>query len=105
VLVGTAALAAAAGYAMARHSSPASVAVHHGTAQVTPAQVGVNADGVSYDIPLDVPWRDAAGGWHEGERPSCLPTTVTSTPVTFGAVKYALNGVSGSVVVWVDCSR
>jgi hypothetical protein len=98
-------LVAVGGYVAGVHSSSASVAVHHGTAVITPAQIGVTVDGVSYGIPLDVQWKDSSGGWHQGDRPRCLPATVTSARVTFGAVKYELNGVGGYAVVWVDCSR
>ena len=100
-----ASLVAVAGYAAGAHSADASVAVHRGIAAITPYQVGVNAGGVSYDIPLDVPWKDASGGWHEGDRPSCLPATQTNARVTFGAVRYQLHDVRGYAVVWVDCSR
>ena len=93
------------GYVAGLHASRASVAMHHGNAQITVAQIGVNADGVSYSIPLDVDWKDSSGGWHQGDRPSCLPATVTSAPVTFAAVKYQLDGTGGNAVVWVDCSH
>lgn len=56
----------------------ASVAVHHGTAIISPVQMGATVGGVSYAIPLDVAWRDSSGGWHQGDRPSCLPATITS---------------------------
>lgn len=104
-LVAAALLLAVVSYVAGARSSHASVAVRHGTAVITPDQIGVNSGGVSYAIPLDVPWKDAEGGWHEGDRPSCLPATLTSARVTFGAVKYALEGTGGYVVVWVDCSR
>ncbi len=92
------------GYIAGVHSSDASVAVHHGTAVISPVQMGATAGGVSYAIPLDVAWKDSSGGWHQGDRPSCLPATITSAPVTFAAVKYELDGNGGYVVVWVDCS-
>jgi hypothetical protein len=104
-LAAAAALVAVGAYVAGAHSANASVAVHHGTAVITPVQIGATADGISYGIPLDVQWKDSSGGWHEGDRPSCLPATVSSAPVTFGAVKYELNGVGGYAVVWVDCSR
>ncbi|MGZ6804626.1 MAG: hypothetical protein ACXVFU_16400 [Nocardioidaceae bacterium] len=100
-----AALLAGGGYLVGAHSAPASVAVHHGTAVISPVQIAATAGGVTYDIPLDVQWKDSSGGWHEGDRPSCLPATSSSAPVTFGAVKYELGGVGGYAVVWVDCSR
>jgi hypothetical protein len=99
-------LLAVAAFVAGEHSSKASVAVRHGTAVITPVQMGVTSGGVSYAIPLDVPWKDQDGGWHEGERPACLPSSLTSAPVTFGAVMYAFDGgVGGYVVVWVDCSH
>ena len=30
-------------------------------------------DGWEVAVPLDVPWTDASGTWHEGSRPDCLP--------------------------------
>ena len=105
-VVAAAVLAAGAGgYVAGVHSQKATVAVHQGTAVITPYQIGASARGVSYNSPLDIPWKDREGGWHSGERPSCLPSTITSAPVTFAAVKYELNGNGGHLVAWVDCSR
>ena len=103
-LTAAAGLLVVGGYLAGVRSSDASVAVHHGTAIISPMQIGATADGVSYAIPIDVPWKDS-GGWHQGSRPSCLPSTTPSAPVTFAAVKYDLDGDGGYVVVWVDCSR
>ena len=77
----------------------------HGLAYSTPDQIGVRAGGVTYDVPLDVPWKAADGSWHEDKsRPSCLPPSSTQLHVTFGAVRWK-HGLGSNTVAWVDCSR
>ena len=45
----------------------------HGMAVSSPVQMGVEADGTSFAVPLTVAWQDREGGVHEGSRPACLP--------------------------------
>ena len=57
----------------------------------------------AYNIPLDVAWTDAQGGFHEGGRPDCLAPTGNVGPITFGSVDVSENGASWRQVVWVSC--
>jgi hypothetical protein len=66
--------------------------------------IGVEADGYSYNIPLDVNWIDAQGSWHGHGRPECLPPADRAIgPVSFGAVDVSRDGRSWRQVVWVSC--
>ena len=75
-----------------------------GTAYSTAYQVSVTTGGWSYDVPLQVPWRDSSGSWHDASRPACLPPTDRSMPVRFAWVPAHVAQVSWRAVVWVDCS-
>jgi hypothetical protein len=72
---------------------------------VAPTQATATCDNVAYAIPLDnVVWRDAAGGWHDGQRPACLPIGPQQVPlITFASVDVTIEGHSWRPVVWVSC--
>jgi len=74
-----------------------------GTAYSTDQQITVSTGGWTYDIPLQVPWRDADGVLHQGSRPACLPPAYRTMPVKFRWVPANADRVSWRVVVWVDC--
>ncbi|HEV2122473.1 MAG TPA: hypothetical protein VGW38_06835 [Chloroflexota bacterium] len=76
-----------------------------GTAYSTKSQIGLEAEGWSYNIPLDVQWRDAAGTWHEGGRPECLPPSNTSLEgIRVTAVPVEVRGAGFRHVVAVHCA-
>lgn len=67
-------------------------------------QIGVTAQGWTYDIPTDVAWRDALGAFREGGRPDCLPASDEEEgPVRFTAVPVEVGGVEFRQVVFVEC--
>ncbi len=75
-----------------------------GTAHSTEAQIGLEGDDWTYNIPLDVQWTDSSGGWHEGERPACLPASnkvIEGVRVT--AVPVETRGMGFRQVVAVHC--
>ncbi len=75
-----------------------------GTAHSTGAQIGVEGDDWSYDVPLHVRWTDVEGGWHEGERPECLPPSDTALEgIRITAVPVEARGVGFRQVVAVHC--
>jgi hypothetical protein len=94
-------LIAVTAYTIGTHRSATHVA--SGYAYASPVQISASADGWSYDIPLDVQWRDAAGSWHEGSRPTCLRASGNRVPVTFAWVPVHVGQVSWRTVIWVDC--
>jgi hypothetical protein len=91
----------AVGYSIGNHRSTTHMAT--GYAYASPLQIGASSAGWSYDIPLDVSWRDGAGGWHEGSRPACLKASTHRIPVTFAWVPADAGDVNWRTVVWVDC--
>jgi hypothetical protein len=96
-------LAAVAGYAWGSHRN--GVVELHGSAYSTPAQIGVTAGGIAYNVPLDLPWLGTDGTWNLGGRPACLPASSKHLRVTFGAVKWEHSDMRGYTVAWVDCSH
>lgn len=103
VLAVVAILAAVGGYFVG--SSRSGVSIHTGKAHSVQGQISVTGeDGWVYGVPLDVPWTDAGGAWHEGDRPACLPPVGdVPAPVTFAAVQVTVNGMTWRPVVWVSC--
>ena len=95
---------AAIGYVWGSHRS--GVVELHGVAYSTAQQIGASANGVAYNVPLDIEWKAADGGWHMDQtRPACLPPSAKRLNVTFGAVKWKRDGLGGYTVAWVDCSH
>jgi hypothetical protein len=84
-------------------TSRGGVSWHTGLAYAAEGQISVTADGWTYSIPLDVPWDDADGGLHYGERPGCLPPSTDQVSVRFAAVEFSLNGQTDRRVVQVSC--
>ena len=78
---------------------------HVGPASSYSQQISTEADGWSYDIPLDVPWVDRNGTYNMGSRPDCLPETrLPIAKVRFAEIRYRLNGGEARQVVLVDCA-
>jgi hypothetical protein len=103
VLAAVAVVAALGGYLVGTNRS--GVSIHTGKAHSVQAQISVTGeDGWVYSVPLDVPWTDAGGVRHEGDRPVCLPPVGhVPAPVTFAATQVTLNGMTWRPVVWVSC--
>lgn len=75
-----------------------------GTAHSTEAQIGVEGDDWSYNVPLDVRWTDADGTWHDSGRPECLPPSDTALEgVRITAVPVEARGMAFRQVVAVHC--
>jgi hypothetical protein len=83
-------------------SSP-TVSIHTAVPVSAATQVSVEADGWTYDVPLQIPWYDAGGGEHVGDRPACLPPTGTEDAITFGTIEGSRYGQTWRAVVWVEC--
>lgn len=95
-------LAALAGYWLGSSRGNAFETV--GTAYSTRGQIGLEADGWSYNVPVDVRWTDANGTWHEGERPKCLPPSNTNLEgIRVTAVPVGARGLGFRQVVAVHC--
>lgn len=62
-------------------------------------------DGWTVSVPLDVPWTDTRGSFHEGGRPDCLPPTGRGEegPVRVTWTKVEADQVGWRQVVWVGC--
>ena len=103
VLAVVAIVAALGGYLLGTNRS--GVSIHTGKAHSVQGQISITGeDGWVYSVPLDVPWTDASGGRHEGDRPACLPPAGDMpAPVTFAATQVTVNGVTWRPVVWVSC--
>jgi hypothetical protein len=75
-----------------------------GTAHSTDLQISIESDGWTYDVPLAVQWTDGNGGWHEGDRPDCLPpTTGEIAGIRFSAVPVETRGLGFRQVIAVHC--
>jgi hypothetical protein len=98
-----AAVSLTAGVVVAR--AQPSVAIRVADGYASPAQAGVSTKGWSYDVPLDVQWRDATGSWHENGRPDCIPTHGAIHHLRFATVTAKVEGVTWRPVVWVDCQK
>jgi hypothetical protein len=92
-------LAGFGGYSL--WGSGSSVTVVTGDAFSSGYQAQATVDGWQYNIPLDVIWYSATGGFHEGGVPTCL--TKGLHPISFGYVPVTLAGTSWRQVVWVSC--
>jgi hypothetical protein len=103
VILAVALVAAVGGYLVGTNRS--GVSIYTGKAHSTQAQISITgADGWVYSVPLDVNWTDAGGGWHEGDRPDCLPPVGdVVAPVTFAATQVTVSGMTSRPVVWVSC--
>ena len=99
---GIAVLAAPVGYWLgsSRHDAFETV----GTAHSTEAQIGLEGDDWSYNIPLDVQWTDASGSWHDDGRPECLPPSSKALEnIRITAVSVEARGMGFRQVVAVHC--
>lgn len=63
------------------------------------------SDGWEVSIPLDVPWTDAGGAFHQGGRPSCLPPTGRGLedPVRVSWTEVDVDGTGWRQVLHVAC--
>jgi hypothetical protein len=81
-----------------------SVQLHSGEAHSAEGAITLEADGWSYNVPLDgLMWRSVSGVLNMNGRPDCLPPTGTTERVRFGAVEMTIDGTTWRPVVWVDC--
>lgn len=96
------ALAGYTGYALG--TSGSAVRVLTGHAYSAPGEISVEADGLWYDVPLDVPWMGANGDFNDGSRPACLPPKGRIARVKFGVSQASLGGSGWGAVVWVSCA-
>ena len=102
VLAGVTAVAGAAGGVLAtRHHFDATVRFADGYA--TASQVSLSTSDWSYHVPLDVPWTDSEGAWHESGRPECLRASGPIRTLRFATVTAKVDGTTWRPVVWVDC--
>lgn len=103
LLIGiAAALVFGAGYLIGTVRS--GVSIHSGMASSAEGAIGIEADGWTYGIPLDVRWEDRTGTFHYGGRPACLPPSDEPVgPITFAAVEVSVGSSTWRQVVWVSC--
>lgn len=96
-------LAATVGY-LAGRSQGQQVQVLRGTAQVGDHVASIQAGDWGYGFSDSVPWYDAAGSWHDGGWPDCLPQESQVAGLRFAATTVTLPDGSGfRPVVYVDC--
>lgn len=95
-------LAGTAGFILgSRNSGPV---VHSGVASPAQGAISATSDGWTYDVPLDVPWTDVQGTFHETGRPDCLAAGANANvPIAFASVDVSADGNEWRQVVWVDC--
>lgn len=74
-----------------------------GIASPAAGAISVEADGRTYNIPLDVSWTDTQGSFHEAGRPDCLTPETGNVTVQFASVDVGVDGNKWRQVVWVDC--
>ena len=96
------ALAGYVGYDIGAHGSAVMVLTGH--AYSAPAEISAEANGIWYEVPLDVPWIGANGVLNTGSRPACLPPIGTVAKVRFGVAEASHGRTNWGVVVWVSCT-
>lgn len=75
-----------------------------GAAHSTEAQIGLQTDDWTYNVPLTVQWTDDNGVWHGGGRPECLPPSDTPLEgIRVTAVPVEARGVRWRQVLVVHC--
>lgn len=94
--------AASVGYWLGTSRSDVSEQI--GDAYSTELQIGIQTGDWSYEVPLDVQWTDAQGGWHSGSRPECLPPTGVVPNIRFAFVPVETRGMGFREVVAVFCA-
>lgn len=94
-------VAAAIGYFAATRQ--AGVVERNGIASPAAGAISAEAGGWTYNIPLDVPWTDLQGSFHDSGRPACLGPDAGNVPVRFYSVDVLADGTMWRQVVWVDC--
>jgi hypothetical protein len=100
---GIALLAAGAALGYWIGTSRGGVSEYMGDAYSTELQIGIQTEDWSYEVPLDVQWTDAQGGWHSGSRPECLPPSGVLPDVRFAAVPVETRGMGFRQVVAIFC--
>lgn len=93
-------LAAGVGFVIGSRSS--APVLRTGVASPAENAISVEADGWTYNVPLDVPWTDAQGAFHDKGRPACLPAGA-NVPIRFASVDVSAGGTEWRQIVWVDC--
>lgn len=74
-----------------------------GMASPAEGAISAEADGWTYNIPLDVPWTDATGSFHDSGRPECLGPSTADVEIKFVSVDVSVEGGGWRQVVWVYC--
>lgn len=96
-------LAATVGY-LAGRSQGQQVQVLRGTAQVGDHVASIQVGDWAYGVSDSVAWYDAAGSWHEGGWPECLPQVTEVAAVRFAATTVTRpDGSTFRPVAYVDC--
>ena len=66
--------------------------------------ISAEAEGWTYNIPLDVRWQDSRGSFHDSGRPECLPPSGKAEgPIRFRATAVNADGVKFRQVYFVQC--
>lgn len=99
--IGLLAAGAVLGYSFG--TSRSGVSEHVGDAYSTDAAITIQTEDAAYEVPLNVPWRDAEGDWTYGGRPECLPPSGGLSDIRFAAVPWEMKGAGGHKVVAVFC--
>lgn len=104
-VVGLLALSGAAsiGYVLGNDNGSPVETVHTGMAAVSSHTGTATAAGVSYVLPVNVPWIDSVGTIHNGPGPPPCLQGGHARRVVFATVKYPIAGATQGIVVWVRC--
>ena len=103
-LIAIVVLAVAVAVGLALGTTHPAVTIHTAVPSSAEGAISIEADGWTYSVPLDgVMWWDSTNSRHDSGRPTCLPPTGATRPVTFGSVEVTVNGTTWRPVVWVDC--
>jgi hypothetical protein len=94
--------AGAIGWAIG-NSTRSDQAVHTGVVVETRAEGTATAGGVTYVLPVNVSWIDAAGTIHDGPGPPPCLRRGRARRVEFATVNYSVAGDTQGIVVWVRC--
>jgi hypothetical protein len=95
--------AGAIGYAIGHRSDGPVEAVHTGKATETRHVGTATADGVSYVLPLNVPWIDSVGTLHDGAGPPPCLRSGSARHLVFATVRYSVEDATQGIVLWVRC--
>jgi hypothetical protein len=95
--------AGAIGYAIGHRDNAPVEAIHTGVAAETRYSGTATAGGVSYVLPLNVPWIDAVGTLHDGPGPPPCLRKGNARHLVFATVSYSVADAAQGIVIWVRC--